>query len=95
MDDVDDVDAKQGESRLAEARSVLHHSARAFGLLWQVSPGRTLAYALVTIVDALLPAAIAYVAKHIVDSVVAGSLDATLTWVGVADAAIVYRPTRP
>jgi ATP-binding cassette subfamily B protein len=53
------------------------------GLLWDVSPGRTVAFGLVTILDALLPATAAYVAKLIVDSVIAGSMDETLFWVGV------------
>lgn len=79
------------ESRLREARSVLVHAARALGLLWAVSPGRTAAYGFVTVVDALVPAAIAAVAKQIVDSVVAGSLEATLGWVGVECGLVVLR----
>lgn len=81
----------EGRSRAAEARAVLVNSLRALGLLWAVSPGRTVAYGLVTIVDALLPAAIAWVAKHIVDAVVAGSLDTTLSWVGVECGLVVVR----
>ena len=79
------------QGRLSELRSVLANALHALGLLWAVSPGRTLAYGAVNVVDALLPAAIAYVAKHIVDSVVAGSLESTLTWVGVECGLVVAR----
>ncbi len=77
--------------RLSEVRTVAASTAQAMRLLWAIGPGRTFVYGLITAVDAVLPAAIAYVAKHIVDSVVAGSMEATLTWVGVECALVMLR----
>lgn len=84
-------DDQETKGRLEELRSVVTSTRRALGLLWSVGPGRTAAYAVVTILDALLPALIAYVAKHIVDSVVAGSLDSTLFWVGIECGLVLAR----
>ncbi|HVH45542.1 MAG TPA: ABC transporter ATP-binding protein, partial [Labilithrix sp.] len=56
---------------------------RALGLVWQASPSLTTAYGVVVLVGALLGPAIALAGKRIVDAVVAGSRDDTLTWVAV------------
>ncbi len=60
---------------------------RAIGLSWRLERGLTLQYVLVSAVSALLPVAIAYVGKLIVDAVVASAsapdhpLGPPLTWV--------------
>ncbi|MFH2005297.1 MAG: ABC transporter ATP-binding protein [bacterium] len=89
MSDARDPDVAQ--SRLSEARAAASSTARAFGLLWAVSPARTLLYTIATLIDALLPATVAWVAKLIVDGVVAGDLKETLTWVGVECGLMVGR----
>ena len=72
-------------------RSALSTTRKALALLWEVSPARTLSYAAATVVDALVPAVIAFVAKLIVDSVIAGDMRATLTWVGLECGLVVLR----
>lgn len=72
-------------------KSALSTTRKALALLWQVSPARTVAYAAATVVDALVPAAIAFIAKLIVDSVIAEDMRATLTWVGVECGLVVLR----
>ncbi len=67
--------------RLAEAGSVVGNTVRAFGLLWRISPPRCVALASVVILDALLPAGVAWVAKLIVDAVVGGDPNAAILWV--------------
>jgi ATP-binding cassette, subfamily B, bacterial len=86
-----DSDLPARRSRSAEARAAAISTGRALGLLWDVSPVRTVIYALAVVVDAVLPAVIAWVAKMIVDSVVAGSMEETLTWVGVECGLVVLR----
>ncbi|MBN2495918.1 MAG: ABC transporter ATP-binding protein [Deltaproteobacteria bacterium] len=76
---------------LAEIRSALQSIRRAFGLLWSISPPRTLLYGAVTLSDALLPALVAWVAKRIVDAVVAGQMDTALAWVGVECGLVALR----
>ena len=50
--------------------SIFRYGLKALGLVWTTSRGLTLAIAVFTLVSGLLPAAIAYVGKLIVDSVV-------------------------
>ena len=54
---------------------------RALGLVFRSSKGLTLALGALTLVGALVPPAIAWAGKQIVDAVVARSRDLTLTWV--------------
>jgi ATP-binding cassette subfamily B protein len=77
--------------RLAEARGVAASTGKALALLWAVGPGRAVAWGAATALDALLPAAVALVAKQIVDAVVARSLDDTVTWVGVECVLVLTR----
>ena len=86
-----DSDLPARRTRLDEARAALRTTRQALGLLWAVSPARTVGYGLATVADALLPAVIAFVAKMIVDSVIAGSMEQTLTWVGVECGLVVAR----
>lgn len=59
------------------------YTRRAFGLVWKSSRSLTLALALVTLIVAAVPPAIAYTGKRIVDEVLKGSLDGTVRWVAV------------
>ena len=86
-----DSDLPARRTRLDEARAALRTTRQALGLLWAVSPARTVGYGLATVADALLPAVIAFVAKMIVDTVIAGSMEQTLTWVGVECGLVVAR----
>ena len=61
--------------------------------MWKASPSLTVAYAFIAVVSALLGPAIALAGKRIVDSVVAGSRDDTLTWVGVELGLVVVQAT--
>jgi ATP-binding cassette, subfamily B, bacterial len=63
-------------------REILLHTRRTLALVWQSSPGLTLCLAVLTIVAAFVPPAIAWAGKRIVDAVVAGARDETLRWVG-------------
>ncbi len=63
------------------ARSYLHHTGRGLMLAWKSSPRLGLAIALLTIISAALPPAMAYVGKLIIDAVVAKSVDRTVTLV--------------
>src|SRR5437868_60624 len=57
--------------RLRAALGLLPHVGRTFRILWQTSSLLTLAITALTFASALIPAALAWVAKLIVDSVVA------------------------
>jgi ABC-type multidrug transport system fused ATPase/permease subunit len=57
-------------ARVREFLSVFRYTARAFELLWRTSPQITILLAGLSIVAGVLPAAIAFVGKLIVDSVV-------------------------
>ena len=59
------------------------YTRRAFGLVWKSSRPLTGALALLTLMVAAVPPAIAYTGKRIVDHVLAGSLEGTVRWVGV------------
>ena len=54
---------------------------RAFGLLVTSAKGKTVALFVLTLIAAVLPLAIAYVGKALVDAVAKGSPDQTLRWV--------------
>src|ERR687885_298913 len=58
---------------LRQSLSVFRYSGRALGLVWTTSHTLTVVLAILTLVAGLLPAAIAYVGKLIVDSVVLAS----------------------
>ncbi|WP_055077779.1 ABC transporter ATP-binding protein [Pseudanabaena sp. 'Roaring Creek'] len=58
---------------LGKSLSVFRYGIKALGLVWTTSRTLTLAIALFTLMGGLLPAAIAYVGKLIVDSVVIAS----------------------
>ncbi|HEY9873828.1 MAG TPA: ABC transporter ATP-binding protein, partial [Candidatus Obscuribacterales bacterium] len=60
-------------SSLRSLQAVFHYSGRAIGLVWNTSASLTLIFAVLTLVAGLLPAAVAYVGKLIVDSVVLAS----------------------
>ena len=59
--------------RLRQLFSVFQYSGRAVELVWTTSRALTIALAILTLVAGLLPAAIAYVGKLIVDAVVLAS----------------------
>jgi len=59
--------------QLRQSFSVFRYSGRALGLVWTTSHTLTVVLAILTLVAGLLPAAIAYVGKLIVDSVVLAS----------------------
>jgi ATP-binding cassette subfamily B protein len=56
---------------------------RALGLVFRSSPSMTLTLGVLTLLAALVPPAIAWAGKHIVDAVVAQSRAETLRWVSV------------
>jgi ATP-binding cassette subfamily B protein len=66
-----DEQPKSWRERWEEARSAFRNVPRAFGLVWQASRGAALVMAAVTLVSGLLPISQAWVAKLIVDEVVA------------------------
>jgi ATP-binding cassette subfamily B protein len=74
-------------------RDSASYTARALGLVWRSSKGLTVALASLTLVGAMVPPAIAWAGKHIVDSVVARSHDLTLTWVLVELGLVVLQAT--
>jgi ABC-type multidrug transport system fused ATPase/permease subunit len=55
----------------ARLKASATHSARALGLVWASAPGGVVALSLFTVVAALLPPAVAYVGKMIIDAVIA------------------------
>lgn len=62
-------------------RESLAYMRRAMGLVWKSSKRLTVALAVLTLLSAALPPAIAFAGKRIVDEVVAGSRDGTIVWV--------------
>ena len=64
-------------------RESVAYTRRAFGLVWRSSRPLTVALAVLTLVVAVVPPAIAYTGKRIVDEVLNVSLDGTVRWVGV------------
>ncbi len=91
-----------GKDRAAKGLSaylgVFRYSGRALDLVWTTSKALTIVFAIFTVVGGLLPAAVAFVGKLIVDAVVLGrsggeaemaeGLRQALTWVG-AEAGLV------
>ena len=65
--------SKSFKKALSKSLSIFHYGIKALDLVWTTSRILTLAIALFTIFGGLLPAAIAYVGKLIVDSVVLAS----------------------
>jgi ATP-binding cassette, subfamily B, bacterial len=63
-------EAPQGQSKLNQFLIVFQYCGRAIGLVWQTDRLLTIILAVLTLVAGLLPAAIAYVGKLIVDGVV-------------------------
>jgi ATP-binding cassette, subfamily B, bacterial len=55
---------------IRQSLSVFRYSSKALGLVWNTSRSLTISLAILTVVGGLLPSAIAYVGKLIVDSVV-------------------------
>ncbi len=83
-------------SRNKQLRVGLGLTLRTLGLVWRSSRAATLALGILTLAISLLPLAVAYAGKGIVDGVVAGSRADTLHWVEielaiVATQAIVQR----
>ncbi|MBD2492331.1 ABC transporter ATP-binding protein [Aulosira sp. FACHB-615] len=60
---------KKVRNTLRQSLSVFRYSGRAINLVWTTSRGLTLSLATLTLVAGLLPAAIAYIGKLIVDAV--------------------------
>lgn len=58
---------------LRQSFSVFRYSVRALGLVWTTNRNLTIALAILTLVAGLLPGAIAYISKLIVDSVLLAS----------------------
>ncbi|MFT3775182.1 MAG: ABC transporter ATP-binding protein [Minicystis sp.] len=71
----------RGPLTLARIRESFAHTPRTLRLVWRASPRGSVALGLITIAAALLPLAVAYAGKRIMDAVVAGSAAATLRWV--------------
>jgi ATP-binding cassette subfamily B protein len=68
-------------ARLAGTRRSGHHAVRAVAMVWRASRLLTTALAVMTLVAALVPPAVAWAGKRIVDAVVARSSHDALTWV--------------
>lgn len=64
-------------TKAAQYLSTFRYSGRAIELVWQTAPGLTVALALLTLVAGLLPGAIAYMGKLLVDAVVFASQQGT------------------
>lgn len=75
------IDAAKSASRLARLRESFAYTPRTIRLVWRSSKLAGVALGALTLIAAGLPLAVAYVGKAIMDSVVAGSRDATIRWV--------------
>src|SRR5919199_6668394 len=82
--------------RLRQSLSVFRYSGRALGLVWTTSHTLTVVLAILTVGAGLLPGAIAYVGKLIVDTVVLASRSgaephrwAALSYVGLEAIAVM------
>ena len=64
---------------LRKSLSIFRYGIKALGLVWTTSKVLTVAIAIFTLISGLLPAAIAYVGKLIVDSVVLASRSGLLS----------------
>jgi ATP-binding cassette subfamily B protein len=69
------------------------HARRALALVWESSPGLTLALAGLTLFAAAVPPSIAFAGKKIVDAVVARSRDDTVHWVAIELGLVVLQAT--
>jgi len=67
--------------RLSVLRESFQHTRATLALVWAASPRLTLALGVLTVVSAVLPLAVAYVGKEIIDAVVARDGARTLRWV--------------
>jgi ATP-binding cassette, subfamily B, bacterial len=74
-------------------RESFSYGRRALEVVWRSSHGLTIALASLTLLAAFVPPAIAWAGKGIVDSVVAGSRDATIRWVAVELGLVVLQAT--
>jgi len=74
-----------GPARAGGVRTLntFRYSGRALALVWQTSPRLTLVLAALTLVAGVLPAAVAYVGKLIVDAVVAADQPQALKYVAL------------
>jgi ATP-binding cassette, subfamily B, bacterial len=68
-------------SRLAATRELYTYTRRTLALVLGSSPGLVLALALLTLLGALAPLAVAYAGKHIIDAVVARDVALSVDWV--------------
>jgi ATP-binding cassette subfamily B protein len=59
------------------------YARRALGLVWESSPSLTVAFGVLVLLGSFVGPAIALAGKKLIDSVVAGSREDTLKWVGV------------
>jgi len=66
---------------LSRLRGSFAYTPRTLALVWRSSKGASVALGALTLVAAVLPLAVAYVGKTIVDAVVARSAEAALRWV--------------
>lgn len=66
---------------LSRLRGSFAYTPRALGLVWRSSRAATLALGALTLAAAVLPLAVAYAGKAIVDAVVARDADVALRWV--------------
>ncbi|MCC5639987.1 ABC transporter ATP-binding protein/permease [Nostoc sp. CHAB 5844] len=64
---------KKTRNTLRQSLSVFRYSGRAINLVWTTNRGLTISLATLTLVAGLLPAAIAYIGKLIVDAVLAAA----------------------
>ena len=74
-------------------RESLSYGRRALAVVWRSSRPLTVSLAVLTLFASAVPPAIAWAGKGIVDSVVAGSRDATIRWVAVELGLIVLQAT--
>jgi len=76
---------------LDETRRSIRHAAHAVCMVWQASPGLTMAMAAMTFGAALVPPATAWAGKRIVDAVVLHATEPTLVWVAVEFALVALQ----
>jgi ATP-binding cassette subfamily B protein len=67
--------------RLSATRELYTYTRRTLSLVLQSSPGLVATLALLTLVGALAPLAVAYAGKHIIDAVVARDIALSVRWV--------------
>lgn len=67
--------------KIGSLKDSFRHTPKTIRLSWSAAPYLTLTLGVLTCTGALLPLAVAYVGKLIIDAVVAGQSDSTLSWV--------------